>query len=220
MEEVAGQGRTVLFVSHNIPMVLNLCQRGILLKAGAVIQDGPMSDVVQTYSTETSSRSCLPIGERHDRGGSGKIIVTRIAFLDRNGNPRNHHSTGQHLTVRLHYQCREAGSRECRAGLSLARGGVIFTVLSTWTSSRDPLYFEGDGYVDFAIDKLPLTVGDYVIDCFLEASELYDVVYHAATISVTEGDYFKTGRVLPSPYWRDVGVLIEHKILHRVADYA
>ena len=220
MEEVAGQGRTVLFVSHNIPMVLNLCQRGILLKAGAVIQDGPMSDVVQTYSTETSSRSCLPIGERHDRGGSGKIIVTRIAFLDRNGNPRNHHSTGQHLTVRLHYQGREAGSRECRAGLSLARGGVIFTVLSTWTSSRDPLYFEGDGYVDFAIDKLPLTVGDYVIDCFLEASELYDVVYHAATISVTEGDYFKTGRVLPSPYWRDVGVLIEHKILHRVADYA
>ena len=49
MGTVAGEGRTVLFVSHNIPAVTRLCPRTILLNEGMVLQDGPSHKVVSTY---------------------------------------------------------------------------------------------------------------------------------------------------------------------------
>ncbi len=49
MEDVGRQGRTVLFVSHNMPAVTRLCQRVILLSGGSVLQDGPAAQVVGTY---------------------------------------------------------------------------------------------------------------------------------------------------------------------------
>lgn len=49
MEDVGTQGRTVLFVSHNIPAVTRLCDRTILLESGMVIHDGPTDKVVSSY---------------------------------------------------------------------------------------------------------------------------------------------------------------------------
>ena len=49
MEEVGKQGRTVLFVSHNMPAIARLCQRTILLDEGGVVADGPSHQVVSAY---------------------------------------------------------------------------------------------------------------------------------------------------------------------------
>ena len=49
MEDVGHQGRTVLFVSHNMPAVTRLCQRVVLLSGGTVMKDGPAPEVVGTY---------------------------------------------------------------------------------------------------------------------------------------------------------------------------
>lgn len=49
MEEVGRDGRTVLFVSHNMAMVSNLCQRGIVLEAGSLAFQGPVSEAVLHY---------------------------------------------------------------------------------------------------------------------------------------------------------------------------
>ena len=49
MRSVLHGGSTVIFVSHNLRAVSGLCSRGILLKRGQVIEDGPVSDVIQTY---------------------------------------------------------------------------------------------------------------------------------------------------------------------------
>jgi lipopolysaccharide transport system ATP-binding protein len=54
MGEVKKEGRTVLFVSHNIPAILNLCPRAILLDAGKIILDGPANYVIDKY-LQTSS---------------------------------------------------------------------------------------------------------------------------------------------------------------------
>lgn len=51
MQDVGQQGRTVLFVSHNMPAITRLCPRTILLDAGQVISDGPSSQVVSAYLT-------------------------------------------------------------------------------------------------------------------------------------------------------------------------
>ena len=52
MQDVGKQGRTVLFVSHNMPAVTRLCERVILLDGGRVIEDGPCHQVVRTYLSD------------------------------------------------------------------------------------------------------------------------------------------------------------------------
>jgi lipopolysaccharide transport system ATP-binding protein len=49
MEDIAGKGRTVLVVSHNMTLVNRLCQRTILLEHGKIVEDGPTHKVVQRY---------------------------------------------------------------------------------------------------------------------------------------------------------------------------
>ncbi len=49
MKNISSEGRTVLFVSHNMPSIINLCNRGILLNDGEVIKDGQAEDVVENY---------------------------------------------------------------------------------------------------------------------------------------------------------------------------
>jgi len=49
MEEVGKQGRTVLFVSHSMPMILRLCERTILLDRGTVVADGKPHEVIKHY---------------------------------------------------------------------------------------------------------------------------------------------------------------------------
>lgn len=52
MERIGSEGRTVIFVSHSVPAVTRLCRRALLLDAGRVVCDGPVSEVVATYLNE------------------------------------------------------------------------------------------------------------------------------------------------------------------------
>ena len=56
MRNVASQGRTVLFVSHNLNAVQSLCQRAIWLDEGKVIRDGPVSSVINEYLASGKAR--------------------------------------------------------------------------------------------------------------------------------------------------------------------
>ena len=58
MKDVSqGQGRTVLFVSHNMDSVLNLCNNGIVLEYGKIVKDGPISECVDYYLSDNSAHS-------------------------------------------------------------------------------------------------------------------------------------------------------------------
>ena len=59
MEDVGHQGRTVLFVSHNIPAVSRLCGRTILLHSGRIKMDGPTHNVVSSYLTEGTNTMAM-----------------------------------------------------------------------------------------------------------------------------------------------------------------
>lgn len=54
MKDVSGHGRTVLFISHNMPSIRSLCPRAILLENGRIHRDGPASEVIKDYLGETT----------------------------------------------------------------------------------------------------------------------------------------------------------------------
>ena len=56
MSEVASEGRTVLFVSHNLNAVSQLCGRGLLLDGGRIVSRGPVADIVASYGRLTATR--------------------------------------------------------------------------------------------------------------------------------------------------------------------
>ena len=55
MKDVSGQGRTVLFVSHNMASVKRLCSRGIVLEQGLMAFDGEIDDAVDYYLSQGRS---------------------------------------------------------------------------------------------------------------------------------------------------------------------
>ncbi len=88
MGEVAGKGRTVLFVSHQLAMISTLCERAILLQEGRVTADGPAAGVLKTYQ---------------DRAGPGFGEVARATFSDDPSRP------GSLVAVGI----QDAGGRGC-----------------------------------------------------------------------------------------------------------
>jgi lipopolysaccharide transport system ATP-binding protein len=211
MNEVAKHGRTVLFVSHNMPMISNICNQGLMLQNGSVVASGQIRDVVERYLSGLSKFSGLPLAERKDRSGTGEIRATKIDLLNLDGNDLEQVLTGQVLTIRLHYQTESNRLlRDCRVVLVLRRNEQTYLVLSTWMIDKNPLQLQGEGYIDFIVPALPLTAGVYSVDSVFESNEVYDLVVHAAEITVVDGDYFGTGKIRPSQYWQNVGVLVKH----------
>jgi len=102
MEDVAKQGRTVLFVSHNMAAILSLCSHGMMLDSGRVTCVGPVKDVVSGYFAAEKGLNSIPLKQRPDRRGNGsaRLVSIEIESTD-NGNVI--HSTSC-LRVTFHYE--------------------------------------------------------------------------------------------------------------------
>jgi lipopolysaccharide transport system ATP-binding protein len=78
MEDAGHQGRTILFVSHNLAAVQALCQRAIMLEHGAVMTDGPVAEVIARYLRGLEAAASTDLSCRTDRIGSGRARLQRV----------------------------------------------------------------------------------------------------------------------------------------------
>src|ERR1039457_4828423 len=85
--EVARNGRTVFFVSHNMPAVLSLCTRAVLLSAGTVSLDSHPREVADRYMNEVESLHTVDLSQRTDRQGDQSVVFTDFQVLDQFGQP-------------------------------------------------------------------------------------------------------------------------------------
>lgn len=213
MQSVAATGRTILFVSHNMPTVINLCDHAILLQNGCLLQHDKTRIVVDSYLKAGAVSQGLPLAERTDRSGDGQVIMKRIDVLNEDGSETLNAISGQNIRVRIFYQCKPGVIlREARATVAVRRSEELCFVLSTATARKESLNLEGSGHIDFLIRELPLGAGMYTLIPILESNDLHDAVENAAQFTVVDGDYFGTGRVRPTSEWINVGVLVRHSV--------
>ncbi|MBN1217550.1 MAG: ABC transporter ATP-binding protein [Anaerolineae bacterium] len=78
MDDIAQQGRTVLFVSHNMGLMQQLCQRGIFLQQGTIAVDGSMTEAVNTYLQTLEQMAPRDLAERTDRRGVGQVRLIKV----------------------------------------------------------------------------------------------------------------------------------------------
>lgn len=104
MGEVARQGRTVLFVSHNMIAVQNLCRRVIWLDGGRLMQDGRPADVIGEYlSASFSAETERAWADRDAAPGNAKVRLRRICVKPRYGSPADPIGMSTPLQVEVEY---------------------------------------------------------------------------------------------------------------------
>src|SRR6185312_3851009 len=103
MEGVSREGRTVVFISHNLASVRNLCDRGMLLSRGRSRAVGPVSEVIEEYIGEVERDLPRSLRERENRDGSGELRFVD-ARLERNGEVIDSPTTGEDCDIVLSYE--------------------------------------------------------------------------------------------------------------------
>jgi lipopolysaccharide transport system ATP-binding protein len=110
MSEVAKEDRTVLFVSHNMHAVQHLCERGILLQRGRVLEDGPIAQVIRKYHSDVHAdlNTNTAVNNWRFRRGSGAVRFSGIRVEDESGRERLDFHMGETIRFVMNYQVLES----------------------------------------------------------------------------------------------------------------
>jgi len=209
MDAVTKGGRTVLFVSHNMAMIENLCPRALLLHNGAIASVGPTKQVIQAYLSTLSDLARDPIATRTDRQGAGEIRTVGLELLDADGRESASPVSGQRAIFRLHFRADSHKIfKNCRVSLSVHKDEICYFLLSTELVDNTPVDLRGTGFIDFAVPNLPLSASTYHLNTFIESNRVVqDWVMRASSFSVIDGDFYGAGRNYPSG-WQGRCVLV------------
>ena len=109
MQDVSkGEGRTVLFVSHNMTAVKQLCTSGIVLKDGRLSYLGTSEGAIEKYLGITSKDNNTPLSERTDRIGNGEIRVVDIILRNKKNQIVTEAFVGQYLKIEFKVEINES----------------------------------------------------------------------------------------------------------------
>jgi lipopolysaccharide transport system ATP-binding protein len=200
MSQVAGHGRTIIFVSHNIPPILALCHRVMRLDHGRIVETGPPREVVRRYLDEQLATTIVPLGERRDRSGDGSATITSIRIENGDGEPTI--KSKSRLKFTLGYRSDEP----------LLRPQFVITVSDELDIGLFVLHNEfvgglgqtlpAEGAVTCLTDPINLTPGRCVVHVeLLKGNARADLVEHAASFEVGVEDVYGTGMVVPTRDW-------------------
>jgi len=213
MGDVAGEGRTVLFVSHNMAAVQGLCSRACLLSDGQIVGAGPPRNMVEQYLAESSSAAAQCLDERKDRQGTGEIRFVGVSIVDSEGRPIESALCGQDIGIVVSYR-----SRNNKPVHRVDIQATFYTVLdqfmfncSSEAASNGFEVLPSEGQVVCHIPELPLAPGNYVFNLYSTVGGVIaDWISGAGTLHVAAGDYFGTGKGTDKSSTHEDGFLVKH----------
>jgi len=204
MRDVAqGEGRTVLFVSHNMNAVRKLCSRAILLDGGEVQLAGETSAVINRYFSSALSQPSTELEQHPNRSGGLTPHLLRLEISGADGQPASCFAPGDRVRITLHLRCAQR-ILDPRIGIGFtdAAGERLFAVANYLSPCvLDPI--EGQTNLVAEFELPPVLPSRYLLDIGLTdgAGKRYDEIYGAAALDVTESNYLGTSH----PYFREMG---------------
>lgn len=197
MENVAEAGRTVIFVSHDLTAVQNLCQNAILLNAGLIEKTGEVFEVVDHYFN--NSNRGVRLSERLERRGKGEFRFVDFKVRNNSSGINDAIFTGDSISIELSYKLlNDVKSPHIAISISHSRYGII-TALSNYYSGVNLVLNRPMGTVVCHLDKLFLLPGVYYATIFCSVDgDRQDVVSNAFSFEVLPKDIFGSGRMMDS----------------------
>jgi lipopolysaccharide transport system ATP-binding protein len=164
MKDVAGQGRTVLFVSHNMQAVLNLCSRAVLLRGGVISNDDLCARVVDQYLTNNLTQNIFRPEPSKRRGNRrAEIESFRIEpLIPKTGNP---------LSFVFRVAHRSSAPVVIRFDLAVSiKSEMDYPLLQLYSRDMGLEFVVQPGQTkayEVSVEQLPLVPGRYIINAWL-----------------------------------------------------
>ena len=198
MEEVSQSGRTILFVSHNLDSVLNLCGRAILLENGQIVSMGETKEIVNQYIQQGyETMSIRKIAERTDRRGDGQIRFTSIHLVDDNGRKVEYIRTGDTFSFLIGYESRNDQPLKHVSIRILIADEMDRFITHFWSkfTGQDFKDIPSKGSFVCKATRFALMPGEYgiAIKAFVKG-DLSDKINFASKLTVKTGDFFNIKR--------------------------
>jgi lipopolysaccharide transport system ATP-binding protein len=199
MSTVAKEGRTVLFVSHNLPAILSLCNRTILLQAGRLLAEGVPSQIVQRYQENQAVMGAIPLDQRQDRSGDGSARITALKV--ESTTPDRVIRSGSCLEITLCYESEKPLHRPQFYVTLYDHLDIGIYLLHNDFVGGLPETLPARGSVTCITDPINLTPGRCFLDIELMKGNLRaDFIPTAGYFDVEPEDVFGTG-MLPQRDW-------------------
>jgi ABC-2 type transport system ATP-binding protein len=166
--DLKDRGKTLVLVSHALGMVGDLCEEVALLEHGKLIAVGDSRTIIEGYLDQVYDEQEVASGDRPLRSkGSSDGRIQAIEVLDGNERPLSRLRTGDTVVFRIHYHAEQVVERPVFGVAIDAHDGSLVTGPTTRDSMLQPESVEGEGYVDYRLDRLPLLPGSYEIGASL-----------------------------------------------------
>ena len=165
MGEIAGSGRTVVLVSHNMGAVRGLCSRVVEIEGGHPVADGPADEIVGQYIAKQLHSTGAVLHLPRPLGRPDELVITAVRVLDDEGKTQGPFRSSQTLTVEIDFEVALANGAY-QVGMDLLSGeGLVFR---SW-------------HTDVAPDDWPeLTVGRHTVRCVIPGGLLNEGSYAIA----------------------------------------
>lgn len=192
MENVSQQGRTVVFVSHNMNALQRLCPSSLLLDHGQLVAQGPTSSVIEQYLSTAASKSEGPNRKidlsEHKREGNGEVRFAAVSYTSNDPAVSDFPRTNGTLDVSLTLVSKANRSVGSIAVVIFDRYGTKLVNADTMALGSPVDLREGENQIELRIDQLHLNPGLYTLGLWAADPpvEIYDYISAALLIEVVE----------------------------------
>ncbi len=194
-----GEGRTVLFVSHNMGSIKSLCSSCLVLNNGHIDYIGESENAINKYLTNDVLKFDKELISRKDRYGSGDVQFQKIIYLNGELKPVKSPISGEPLIIRLFFKANRR-VQKLLVGVGFYNNKGIYM---TGINSDEHGYFltteSGYGHIDLIFERLHLFAGIYYLNLILSEygttdENKLDFIENAVELEVLSGDFWKVGK--------------------------
>ena len=169
LRRLIAEGRTVLFISHDMWNVRRLCSDILWMEEGRVRAYGPAGEIAERYLSDVNAQALAgqSVNLQSHRGGTGEIRYSSVELVDEDGRPAVAIPAGGTLTVRAVYRSDRPVDRAVfHLAIIDVDSGIVVTTATSDGSEMSPGPVDGvvgDGGFECRFAKLPLRPGQYVL---------------------------------------------------------
>ena len=200
MQDVASGGRTVLFVSHNMTSVKQLCKSGILLENGQVAYIGTAEDTIGKYLAVNFEEINMPLLQRKDRQGNGKIRFSNVLFKNIKDEVVEAAFVGTYLKIEAHFQINDPNVEFEKAIIACNLTDSYGTIIASWVSDELAHDFSNLKEGKFALEIPSLNLRPQTYNVWLQLSigstaseDFCDLIHPAAQLTVINDAVYTPG---------------------------
>jgi len=204
MKEVSQQGRTVLFVSHNMAAIQQMCSRVFLIQSGMLSEEGTAASVTARYLADASRREDgdFDLSNHPSRLPGCSSVIQRLRLYDDGGTPTMRFHPDETMVAEIHINP-DTTIREPRVALSIedSTGQRITTAATYFQQSHLPDIF-APSRIRCRLPQLRLGSGEYLLSVSLDNKYLgmIDGLHNAARFEVVWRNNFGNGEAYSPVY--------------------